>query len=202
METKEGLLRAAMKGVRRYGLDGVTMRQIAALAEGSSGNAYTYFSSKDDLMRSCFERVDRQIAHIFDLIRLDEELLVKDPEGEVRRLWTAYYRWLVAHPDETVFYHRYRDSPGFPDYDKQRDVTYFASFIRFTHAFEEHYHLFERVDFKILWLHVLTGTVMYAKYVVEGAMPPTQATEENIFQLMMNGLRGLLWPEQAAPRQE
>lgn len=190
--SKEGLFQAAMEGVRRYGLDGVSMRQIASLAGASPSNAYTYFSSKDELMRACFERVDRQIAHIFDRIRFDEERLATAPEEEIRHQWTAYYRWLVAHPNETVFYHRFRDSPGFWEFERKRDVSYFSSFTRFTHAFEERYRLQEKTDFHILWLHVLTSTVMYAKYVVEGVLPSTNATEENIFQLMMSGIQGLL----------
>ena len=182
---------AAIEGVRRYGLDGVRIQHISKLAGIASSNIYFYFSGKDDLLRACFERVDRQIARIFDKLKPDPKTLTECPDEEVRRLWTAYYRWLVGHPDETVFYHRYRDSPGFPAYDRTRDFSYFASFIMTVQLFQERYHIYDRVDQKVLWLHVLTGTVMYAKYVVQGELPDTPETEESLFRLIMYGLQGL-----------
>ena len=191
-KARDCVIRAAMKGVRLYGLDGVTMRQIAELAGVSAGNTYIYFSSKDELMYACFERVDRQIAHIFDSLELRAADLQTDPEGAIRQLWTPYFRWLVAHPDETVFYHRFRDNPGFPEFDKTRDISYFASFSESVHAFESLFHIFEKVNFNILWLHMLTSTVMFAKYVVEGVLPNGAETEESIFQLQFYGVRGLL----------
>lgn len=186
---------AAIEGVRLYGLDGVRIQHIAALAGSATGNIYSYFNGKDDLLRACFERVDRQIARVFDRITPDPQVLAEHPEEEVRRLWTAYYRWLVTHPAETVFYHRYRDAPGFPAYDRTRDFSYFAAFIQTLGLFQARFHIYERVDQTVLWFHVLTGTVMYAKYVVEGVLPDTAATEESLFHLLMYGLQGLFRAE-------
>lgn len=189
---KEEIIRAAMKGVRLYGLEGVRIRHIAELAESSVGNIYQHFNSKEQLMRVCFERVDRQIARLFDPLDLDQAAMAADPEQEIYRLWSIYFRWLVAHPDETVFYHRFRDSSSFPKFDQQRDISYFASFIGIIRLFDQRFHIYEQVDQNVLWLFVLTSTVMYAKHVVEGVLPNTPATEKSIFQLEMHGLQGLV----------
>ncbi len=192
---KEEIIQAAMKGVRQYGLDGVRIRYIAELAGSSVGNIYQHFNSKEHLMQVCFERVDRQIARLFDPLNLNQAAMAADPEREIYRLWSMYFRWLVAHPDETVFYHRFRDSSSFPKFDRQRDVTYFSSFIGIIRLFDQQYHIYEQVDQNILWLFVLTTTVMYAKYVVEGVLPNTPATEKSIFQLEMRGLQSLIKQE-------
>lgn len=188
---REDIIHAAMKGVRLHGLDGVRIQHIGKLAGTVTSNIYAYFNGKEDLMRACFDQVDRQIARVFDQIRIDPRTLAADPEHEVRRLWTTYYRWLVSHPDETVFYHRYRDSPAFLAVQREQDFSYFASFIKILQMFQDRYHIYERVDQRVLWLHALTGTVMYAKYVVEGVLPNTPETEESIFRLTMEGLHGL-----------
>lgn len=182
---------AAIEGVRIYGLDGVRIQHIAKLAGSATGSLYSYFGGKDELLRACFERVDRQIARVFDRLRPDPQTLDRHPEEAVRRLWTAYFRWLVSHPAETVFYHRYRDAPGFPAYDRTRDFTHFATFIQTLELFQARYRIYDKVDQTVLWLHVLTGTVMYAKYVVEGVLPDTPATQESLFRLLMYGLDGL-----------
>lgn len=188
---REEIIRAAMKGVRLYGLEGVRIRNIAELANSSVGNIYQHFDGKEHLMCVCFERVDRQIARLFDLTNLNRATLAADPEREIYRLWSMYFRWLVAHP----VYHRFRDSSNFPEFDKQRDVSYFASFIEIVRLFEREFQIFEHIDHNILWLFVLTSTVMYAKYVVEGVLPDTAATEQSIFRLEMYGLRSLIAPQ-------
>lgn len=53
----------------------------------------------------------------------------------------------------------------------------------------------DRIGQDLLWLHILTSTVMYAKYVVEGILPDNQETEDTIFQLLTTGLSGYLKPE-------
>ena len=47
----------------------------------------------------------------------------------------------------------------------------------------------------MLWLHVLTSTLLYAKYVVEGILPNNEETEETVFRLLTTGLSGYLKPE-------
>lgn len=192
--SRENLLYAAMEGVRRYGLDGVTMRQIAALGGVSVGYAYTHFDSKNDMMRACFEHVDRQIAALFDTMDLTPKQVAQDPRTAVCRLWVPYFRWLVSHPDETVFYHQYRNHPDFPAFHKTRDISYFAAFVRTIDTYESVFHMSDKVAPAILWEYILSTTVMFAKQVVEGVLPNTAATEQDVLKIMLYGMAGLVLP--------
>lgn len=183
-----------MKAVRQYGLEGARIQNISELAGLSPGALYRYFDGKDDLMAACFTYVDRQAAELFDRIKFNPLALSADPMGAVKDLWTPYFRFWTAHPDETVFYHRFRDSAAFPAYDRARDVSYFASFIAVIHAFMDTFPGLRRMNQDLLWLHVLTATVLYAKYVVEGVLPDSEETEETVFQLLTTGLSGYLRP--------
>ena len=103
-----------MKAVRQYGLEGARVQNISELAGISPGAMYRYFKSKDELMAACFTYVDQQAAAIFEDVKFNPLTVLTDPMGAVRSLWQPYYRFWVAHPDETVFYHRFRDSSFFP----------------------------------------------------------------------------------------
>lgn len=197
---RDEIMRAAMRGVRLYGMEGVRIRHIAELAGASAGSIYQHFNGKEHLLQVCFEEVDRQIAKLFDHVTLERSEFLSNPERTIHRLWSMYFRWLVDHPDETVFYHRFRDSSTFPAYEKQRDVSYFASFIDIIHLFEQHFHIFKQVDFNVFWLFLLTSTVMYAKNVVEGVLPNTQETENAFYRLEMFGLQAVF--AQSAERSE
>ncbi len=200
-DTKNRIISAAIKAVRQYGLEGVRIQNVSDLAGISPGALYRYFDSKEELILACFTYVDRQAAAIFEHLELKPLTLLIDPVGAVKSLWQPYFRFWVAHPDETVFYHRFRDSASFPKYDKSRDVSYFENFIGIVQTFKKLFPGLNRINQDLLWLHVLTSTVMYAKYVVEGILPDDQETEEMIFQLLITGLSGYLKPEKKKKRE-
>ena len=186
-----------MKAVRQYGLEGMRIQNVSDLAGISPGALYRYFESKDQLIIECFTYVDKQAAAIFEHLSFNPLTMLVDPIGAVKKLWLPYFRFWVAHPDETVFYHRFRDSTFFPKYDRNRDVGYFSVFIGMVRIFKEVFPGLDRMNQDLLWLHILTSTVMYAKYVAEGVLPANQETEDAVFQLLTSGLSAYLKPEKA-----
>lgn len=181
-----------MKAVRQYGLEGVRIQNVSELAGISPGALYRHFDSKEQLLAECFTYVDRQAAAIFDRLNFDPLTMYTDPMEAVKSLWLPYFRFWISHPDETVFYHRFRDSAAFPKYDKARDISYFGTFTGMVRAFMLTFPNLRRVNQDVLWLHVLTSTVMYAKYVVEGLLPNNRETEETVFEFLTVGLSGCL----------
>ncbi len=194
-DTRARIIAAAMKAVRQYGLEGVRIQHISSLAGLSPGALYRYFEGKDQLMQECFITVDKQAAAIFESITLDPLAMMADPIGAVKKLWLPYFRFWVDRPDETVFYHRFRDSASFPEFYKALDAaSYFAAFGKMVHMFRSLFPRLKEINQDLLWLHVLTSTVMYAKYVVEGLLPDNQETEETVFQFISVGVSGYLKP--------
>ncbi len=199
-DTKTRIILATMKAVRQYGLEGVRIQNVSELAGVSPGALYRYFDSKERLIVESFTYVDKQAAAIFDHLKVNPLTMLIDPVGTVKSLWLPYFRFWVAHPDETIFYHRFRDSAFFPKYDRDRDVTYFNTFIGMVQTFKKFFPGLNQINQDLLWLHVLTSTVMYAKYVVEGSLPDSRETEDTIFQLLATGLSGYLKPGSSGKR--
>lgn len=112
-DTRTRIMFATMKAVRQYGLEGVRIQNISDLAEISPGALYRYFGSKDCLIVECFTYVDKQAAAIFEHLKFNPLLMLTDPMKAVKSLWLPYFRFWVTHPDETIFYHRFRDSAFF-----------------------------------------------------------------------------------------
>lgn len=191
-DTRQKIISATITAVRRYGIEGVRIQNISELADITPGAVYRHFKGKEELLIECFTYVDKQAAQLFDHIVFNPLTLITNPQKTIHKLWTPYFRFWVNHPDETVFYHRFRDSAFFSEFDKKRDVKYFGSFIKMVNAFMNTFPNLAKMNQDILWLHVLTTTVLYAKYVVEGVLPNDKATEDTVFQLMMTGLDGYL----------
>ena len=191
-DTRTRIISATMKAVRQYGLEGVRIQNISHLAGISPGALYRHFNGKKELMVECFIYVDKQAAEIFDHLEFDPATMFRNPMGTVKSLWLPYFRFWLEHPDEAIFYYRFRDSAFFLEFDKRREVDYFDSFVEMVRAFLEAFPRLKQMNQDLLWLHVLTSTVMYARYVVEGALPNNQETEETVFQLLTTGLSGFL----------
>lgn len=193
-DTKTRIIYAAMKAVRQYGLEGVRIQNVSELAGMSPGALYRYFDSKDQLIIECFTYVDKQAAAIFDKLKLNPLNMLADPLGAVKSLWLPYFRFWVARPDETVFYHRFRDSAAFPEFYSTQETSYFDAFGDMVRLFRRLFPSLTEINQNLLWLHVLTTTVMYAKYVVEGQLPNDEETEDTVFQFLSVGLSGYLMP--------
>ena len=194
-DTKTRIIAAAIKAVRQYGLEGVRIQNVSELAGISAGAIYRHFDGKDQLLAECFTYVDKQAAEIFERLKFNPLVMLTDPMGAIKSLWLPYFRFWTSHTDETVFYHRFRDSTFFPKYDKNRDVSYFKTFIGMVCIFKKVFPSLDKMNQDLLWLHVLTSTVMYAKYVVEGTLPNNRETEDTVFQLLTTGLSGYLKPD-------
>ena len=191
-DTRTRIIFATMKVVRQYGLEGARIQNVSNLAGISPGALYRYFESKDQLLIECFTYVDKRAASIFDHLKFEPQMMLTDPLGAIKNLWQPYFQFWVKHPDETIFYHRFRYSAFFPRFDKCRDASYFNSFAGMVHDFLEAFPNLRQMNQDLLWLHVLSSTVMYAKYVVEGVLTDNQETEDTVFQLLTTGLSGYL----------
>jgi len=174
--------------VRQYGLDGVRIQNISKIAGISPGALYRYFNGKDDLLEEAFVCIDKQVADIYTRMDFDFRAMLDDPIGATKKLWVPYFRFWITHPDETVFYFRFRDSEAFRRFDETRDVTFFRKFILIVYAFHSSFPQIEQMNQELLWLHVLTTTVMYAKNIVEGILPYDEKMEDEIFKLLIFGL--------------
>ena len=85
-DTKTRIIFAAMKAVRRYGLEGVRVQNVSELAGISSGAIYRHFEGKEQLLVECFTYVDKQAAAIFERLKFNPLLMLTDPMGAVKGL--------------------------------------------------------------------------------------------------------------------
>jgi len=187
-ESRERIIKAAVQAVRQYGLEGARIQNISDLAGYTPGALYRYFKSKDEIMQECFFSIARQLSDLFDEAEIVSTLLEGNPRDIFRQLWRRFFRFWLTHPDETVFFYRYRNGAAFLAYGKSPNLSCFSTLAKMMDCLVQYMPGLSRLNRDLLWLHVLTGTVMYAKYVVQGVLPDTAEIEEDIYQLIVHGL--------------
>lgn len=179
METaKEAIICAAMKGVRLHGLYGVRVRHISQLAEVLPSSIYAYFNGKEDLMQACFSYVCDLLSDVIQRSSLEADGLGRP--DKLYSFWSKLYRWMLLHPDETVFFHRYCDRPDMKP-DTLRSCSCFHAFCA---AADGVVPSFSEDRAMLSWLHVVLGTVRYAGYTIQGILPDKDAMQTRIFSII------------------
>jgi len=60
--TRDAIVEAALELFRERGFEGTTMRAVAERAGVSVGNAYYYFSSKDELVQGFYDQLVAELG--------------------------------------------------------------------------------------------------------------------------------------------
>ncbi|MBO0832470.1 MAG: TetR/AcrR family transcriptional regulator, partial [Actinobacteria bacterium] len=85
-QTRSAIVTAALDLFRRHGYDATTMRAIAAEAGVSTGSAYYYFSSKEELIREFYARSLAEHATACRLVLDSETEFAARLSGTLRAL--------------------------------------------------------------------------------------------------------------------
>jgi AcrR family transcriptional regulator len=91
--------RALRTLVAERGFHGASMSAVARAAHVATGTAYTYYSSKDELIVAAYVETKAELAQAA-VAGLDPGA---DPASRFRSIWLALYRHLVANRDHAVF---------------------------------------------------------------------------------------------------
>ncbi len=191
---KAEILDVTMKMVNKHGLSFFTTKKVADCIGISEALIYKYFSTKDQLLYSCYEVMHKKIA-----ARMDSTLyaLTGQDLSEVefiRLLWFAYFDLLVEEDYRTVFYFSYRDSPylQFILANDEDTHSYFKSFISFVNVMNEKYQAFNEVTGHFLWTYILDTTGLFAKRIISKDLPDDKESRNLIWNLMFKGISGIM----------
>lgn len=104
METRERIMQSAIKCTGLYGLGEVRTRRIAQDCGLSEANIYRFFSGKDELLQACYDTIDSRIAAFC------RRMAAAPAEETFRVRWGRLFRYLLRHPEDTVFYYHFHAS--------------------------------------------------------------------------------------------
>lgn len=193
-ESRRLMMNAAIKIVAERGFEGFTTKRWASTAGVAEGSLYYHFKSKNDLLEQTFYYIDHEVADlysdvtdVFGKIRDGKDLAAYLTDG-----WKRYYEYLVKNPEKTLFYYRYLTSPRYNENVQKSQFAYFASFQKQLDQNPKLGYLKDKANWNILWTYVVETTVSFAFRVVTGSIENTDENFEQMLNLSMHGLLGIL----------
>ena len=101
-------VRAALRTlVARDGFHGASMSAVAREAGVATGTAYTYYSSKEELIIAAYVHTKAELASAATAT-IDP---AAEPESRFQAIWIALYRHLASHREHAVFLLQVECSP-------------------------------------------------------------------------------------------
>ncbi len=192
---KAELLDAAMRVVAENGLSAFSMKRVTNLIGVSEALIYKHYDTKDNLLYTCFETVNKQIARIFDNMCLPEYSTTADFYNIARNFWMGYFDFLVKNDYRTLFYFEYRNSPYISlvrESGESARGSYFKNFADMAIELIGWLNIDRKVDYECLWTYILDTTGLFAQRVIRGELPDNEITRESAWRLISTGFVGIV----------
>ena len=126
---RAGLMQAAIRVIAEDGLENTSVKDICRVSDINVAYVYRYFDNKEDLIAKTFAREDQGllngILNDFMLLRFNSI----DYEMRCRLVFTKCWEYLMARPQELIFYVRYYYSYSFQQYSYADHIERYAGLV-------------------------------------------------------------------------
>lgn len=188
------LLDVTMQIIAEDGLLPFSMRKVTRRAGVSEALIYKHYETKEKLLRVCYDTVRHQLdalitGHELDGVQTDEQFI-----EVVHHVWLRYFRFLVNNTYRTIFFFEYRNSPYVKQLPQEgrsaESVSHNVAL--FFDVLSQRFPPLSGDHMEYLWIYILDTTALFAKRVIQGELPQTPESDENIWRLLFGGLSGLV----------
>ncbi len=108
---------ATLSLVAKEGLGGLTMSKIAKEAQIATGTLYIYFTSKEKLISSLYEKLEKKASKRF----FEGDDQSDDFDLRVKSIWFNYLSHRMEYYNESIFMEQYYRSPFISEEQRKLD---------------------------------------------------------------------------------
>ncbi len=173
IQIQQKLKRSVIRIVAREGIENLTTKKISRASGFAEVYIYRYFKSKDDLLVQSFLDIDCQILEVISdgckQVRLESADL-QNMEEAIRGVWYLYWKYLMRHPEKTLYYFRFYLSANYTvEVVELRHRIYNTLMSIFKNKLENT-EFFDAASFWRVIDHVAESTMMAAVRVIRDNM--------------------------------
>lgn len=191
-EKKELLLDCTMRAVAENGLMAVSMQMVTKMASTAEGLIYKHFQNKENLLLECYLNLYEEIRQKIEVgfaaakkVKTKEEMF-----AFLRGIWKKYFDYLISNPYKTKYFYEYRNSAyirSAADCGKIDPKNFFSKTVALFDAFDEKFHIFEKIDMKWFFYYVTDISIVFAIRMINEGMECDEAMTEHIWNLVWGG---------------
>ena len=192
---KEQITLGTRRLVAAGGMSNFSFPKLSAETGIAAPTVYEHYKNKEDLLTSCYLAIDAEIGALLS------GFLQNDPPHRhelekidvyCRALWAAYWRYLTADADRTLFYWSFYHSEYYPQAVAARSIPNYRTLEAFMDALDECFHISERHDGSVLVANMIDGSVNAAVRVLRGEFSGDDRTLNTLYQTVIQPLFSVL----------
>ena len=177
-EIRQTLIESTIKTIGVVGFSGATTKAIASSHGINEAYIYRLFGGKEKLFAATFEMLDLELIsaiHRSGALNASTE----DVEGELRRIFSGVWRFVLQNRERCYAYVRYYFSPYFLEYSHE---SHMASYRRIIQTMTPLFR--ERADVTSLMHHVLSSLLDFAVRVHNGDIADDEESATHVFRVL------------------
>ncbi len=196
------IMRATRHLVAVGGMENFSYPKLTAETGISAPTVYEHYRNKDELLTSCFMEIDTEVSTMMAKMLKGMPSDIKDAENFDNLcwlLWMAYWNYLMADADRTIFYWTFYNSPYHtPELLEQRNRN-FKVFLDFMQAVDEQFSVSRQCNLHMLVANLIDGTVAAAVNILKGVYKNDDMNVSTVYHMVfqpvfsvlgMNGNKG------------
>ncbi len=184
-ELKNIIIKGTQHLVAVGGISNFSFPKLSAETGISAPTVYEHYKNKEELLQSCFMKTD------FEVVNLVKKFIKKMPikwdsspdkiNSYFQLMWTAYWNFLLADKEKTLFYWHYYNSDYYAkELAVKRDEN-FADLIMLINELDAKYNISKEHNFRILLANIINATVRCAVKVIDGEYENDEITQKTIY---------------------
>lgn len=192
---KEQITLGTRRLVAAGGMSNFSFPKLSAETGIAAPTVYEHYKNKEDLLTSCYLAIDAEIGALLSAFLQNDPPHRHEPEKidvYCRALWAAYWRYLTADADRTLFYWSFYHSEYYTQAVAARSIPNYRTLEAFMDALDERFHISERHDSSVLVANMIDGSVSAAVRVLRGEFSGDDRTLNTIYQTVIQPLFSVL----------
>jgi len=179
------IYKSGLELITREGIVGLTMSKLAKRAGIATGTLYIYFKSKEEMLNSLYEKLNRESSERFMRgYSLDEPWFTG-----FRKIWFNYMKHRIEHSEESVFLEQYYRSPFITVDQKQMAESMKTPVHRMIRRGKDGGFVRDDVDDEMLFLAMLGFIRELADEHVTGIYDLSEERIEKAFKLSWESIK-------------
>ena len=192
---RKQIAQGTMHLIASGGMSNFSFPKLTAATGIVPPTVYELYKNKEDLLTTCFLEIDAEFGRLLTAAMKKtppHRNQVEDVENYCWLLWAAYWHYLMADADRTLFYWAFYNSEYYTDaVIQQRDKNYLP-FVQYVDEIDKRFHISERCNRHVLIMHLIDGTLNAAVKVFRGEFGNDDVTINTIYHAVFQPVFAVL----------
>lgn len=182
-------IESTIRLVSQIGIENTRTRDVAEMAGFSEATLFRHFETKEDLLNRTFLYVDEELSNI-----LTKNAYIRQPDNTpfefaLYHIWHQIYRFLLDHPEETIFLIRFRYSSLYTNEIREKREAYNGAFDRAYEVIERALNLAGGTYRGVLVNYIFEVTLCFTEKIINGRIEDNESIEYKIWTSVYTALK-------------